>query len=266
MPAAALNGLRFFYSPRYRMGRRAARLRRRIEAAGNKVADVSNGRVLKGPFQGMKYIQESVCSALPPKILGTYEMELHALIEAIVAGRPSCIIDIGAAEGFYAVGLAMRLPNTRVIAFESDPHGRELLFQLASMNGVTGSIELQGSCSLEALEKSLATPFDRCVILCDAEGAEYELLDPSRVPMLARISLLVELHPWVHPDIKAILTSRFNASSTITTVESRLRATSDFPLNSEEAFSEQNRLDCMNELRPCQMEWMWIKPKKELCV
>lgn len=118
LPASLLNLARLVYSPGYRMGQRAKRLRSRIETAWQQVAPKPTGLIVAGPFRGMRYIEKAVCSELPPKILGTYEMELHALIESIVARRPSCIIDIGAAEGFYAVGFATRLPNCMVVAFD----------------------------------------------------------------------------------------------------------------------------------------------------
>ena len=86
------------------------------------------------------------------------------------------------------------------------------------------------------------------------------LLDPGLVPMLVGLTLLVELHPWVYPEIKSVLCSRFRSSSMITTVASRQRLTGDFPRLINRLFTDQTKLDCMNEMRPPDMEWLWIKP------
>lgn len=63
-------------------------------------------RILAGPFRGMKYIENSHGSAYLPKILGSYEKELHKFIPRIVEEEYELILDIGAAEGYYAVGLS----------------------------------------------------------------------------------------------------------------------------------------------------------------
>ena len=74
--------------------------------------------VAAGPFAGMRYVRGAVGSVLPPKLLGLYERELHTAIARIVAAAPDEVVDAGAAEGYYAVGLARALPRCRVTAFE----------------------------------------------------------------------------------------------------------------------------------------------------
>ena len=74
--------------------------RRRLERA-------TRGRiVLSGPFAGMKYVNQSVGSMWFPKVLGTYELELASIIRGFCLARPPSVVDIGAAEGYYAVGVA----------------------------------------------------------------------------------------------------------------------------------------------------------------
>ena len=80
---------------------------RRLEAAVNLAC---NGRVASGPFAGMRHGDIAVGSVLTVKLLGTYEKELWPIIDQIIATAYPLIIDIGAAEGYYAVGLAMRIP------------------------------------------------------------------------------------------------------------------------------------------------------------
>ena len=261
LPAGILNIARFFYSPAYRIGLAARRTHDLVDQAWPPILKSTQAEVVTGPFRVMRYIHESAGSALCPKILGTYEKELHAVVEAIIASQPACIIDIGAAEGYYAVGFAMRLPDCRVVAFESDPRGQDLLRQLASLNGIADRIEIKGHCSLESLDACLHTNFERCVVICDAEGAEFELLDPIKIPKLAHVTQLVELHPWEHPHVSSVLQSRFQSSASCTVIRSLPRVPDDFPPSAGPSLSTAHRLASMNELRPSEMEWLWIEPK-----
>src|SRR5665213_3133834 len=62
--------------------------------------------VSQGSFQGMNYIPRAYYSEILPKLVGTYERELIPAIEMICRADCDWIVDIGAAEGFYAVGMA----------------------------------------------------------------------------------------------------------------------------------------------------------------
>ncbi|MDB4621386.1 hypothetical protein OAG82_00885 [Rubripirellula sp.] len=74
--------------------------------------------ILSGPFNGMKWpAAEHPKSYSAQMLLGTYELEIHPWIENACNGSYDLIIDIGAAEGFYAVGMAMRNPEIPVIAY-----------------------------------------------------------------------------------------------------------------------------------------------------
>ena len=71
--------------------------------------------VTSGPFAGMRYIDASFGSAYIPKLLGTYEQELSNVLAGIIAKRPKAVVDVGAAEGYYAVGLARAFLMRRLL-------------------------------------------------------------------------------------------------------------------------------------------------------
>ena len=72
-------------------------------------------RVLNGPFQGLHYPTINLQrSSLPARIIGSYERQLHPFIEKIIATPYDHLLDIGSAEGYYAVGFAQRMPRTTV--------------------------------------------------------------------------------------------------------------------------------------------------------
>src|SRR5947209_6694984 len=95
------------------------------------VSTHTNGCVNDGPFAGTRYIHGAVGSAYVPKLLGIYERELNARIEHACALKFPLIVDIGAAEGYYAIGLARRNPQARVLAFEMEAKGQSALKHMA---------------------------------------------------------------------------------------------------------------------------------------
>jgi hypothetical protein len=101
-----------------------------------------NKRVLYGIFSGMDYsLADAAGSRLSPKIIGSYESELHHTYQDIFqnASRYSDVIDVGCAEGYYAVGVAMKMPNVLVHAFDTDAAALSLCKQRFFDGGGSGS-------------------------------------------------------------------------------------------------------------------------------
>jgi hypothetical protein len=261
LPPGWLDTLRWFYSPAYRRYRRARSLEPDLNAVSASIlAAVSPPTVLTGPFTGMRYVTGAVGSAFTPKLLGIYEKELHTEIESLVASAPATLIDIGAAEGYYAVGLATRLHAAQVIAFEMDPEGRDLLQQMANLNQVGSRLTIRGLCTIDSLREVLTSAPSPAFIICDSEGAEAELLDPVQIPALHHVRLLIELHPWERPDLLRLLESRFHHARSIRLITSRKRTAADFP--SEVCFtaSARQKFAAVQEFRGSTMQWMLIDP------
>lgn len=219
-------------------------------------------RVVSGPFCGMPYTIVACASAHSAKLLGTYEKELHAIISEAQQQPYDRIIDIGAAEGYYAVGFARAQsnPDCRVIAFEAQDLGRELLRRLATSNGVT-NLEIRGSCGVEDLASALGEGRNN-LIICDVEGFETELLVPDRLPGLRSCSLLVELHDSPGVPISAMIRERFQPSHHIHEVTSAERTWRDFPGSNvfSRLLPRALALRAMNESRDSQ-RWFWMRPR-----
>jgi hypothetical protein len=173
--------------------------------------------VYGGPFSTMKLTENLELCWDPPMILGSYEEEVHDVINNVICMAPDNIIDIGAAFGYYAVGFALKIANTTVIAFESveEPHWQELA-DLARINGVSGKVIQRGFCTAEELAKACAP---NSFILCDCEGGEEDILQPLKVPALNSCKILIELHEFYRPNVVGTLISRFRDSHKIRIIE-----------------------------------------------
>jgi hypothetical protein len=175
----------------------------------------------QGPFAGMRYPEEAVGHAtwLGPKLLGAYECELNAVLADVIAADFPVVVNIGAGEGFYAVGLALKSPGSMVYAFETDAAERRLCLSMAESNGVPRRIAVEGECNLARL--SALTPEiggARVFVLCDCEGCELDLLRPDVVPLLQSATLLVELHPSVDSAIPTLVVDRFRSTHEVTQI------------------------------------------------
>jgi hypothetical protein len=205
-------------------------------------------------------VTDSVGAVHAPKLLGTYELELHPAIEELVRAPIDVVVNIGAGEGYYAVGLARRLPQIHVIAFEADARGRQLLSEMAALNAVAGRIEIRGFCTSADLQAVLPASGHPLVVI-DAEGAEETLLDAAAVPALARAVILAEIHDFVRP--LDHIRPRFGLTHTCDVIDSRVRTARDLPaLIRPFVFTPWRKrvLQAMEEGRPGPMRWFLFRP------
>src|ERR1022692_4051057 len=179
--------------------------------------------VLHGPFAGMKYPEESILSRHSvPMLLGSYERELHEITYAALRRSYQLVIDVGSAEGYYAVGFALK-GKSPVLAFDADPRELALCKEMARINGVEDRITVGNWCSPEVLRGSAAGA--RCFVLSDCEGYETELFDDATVEVLRRSDVLIE----IHGDAYEPLLARFSRTHTVQTLVASARSAEDYP-------------------------------------
>jgi hypothetical protein len=176
----------------------------------------------------MRYGLSSFGSAYIPKLLGIYERELAPLVEKACSQNPRLIVNIGAAEGYYAVGLAIRNPSSRIVAFEAEAEGRALLQELAEENDVHTRIDIRGKCEAQDLEAALRD-VPSALVVCDVEGYEQSLLNPLLSPSLCRTDILVELHNAIVPGVTDLLQTRFGSTHCLQLIHQEPRTWDDFP-------------------------------------
>jgi len=231
--------------------RRAAILRH----AGNPVA------VLSGPFRGMIYAPHAADKILLPRLLGTYECEAHAAVEQLCETRPDVVVIAGAGEGYYAVGLARRLPEATVVAYDGFRWARHLLRQMVSRNSVGNRVRIERLVDPATLEKVLH-PAKRPALVCDVDGFEVELVQPKTVPTLVRTTILLEMHPWVS-GLTEEMYRRFGSTHRIESFRQRRRTVQDLPANV--SLSEEEALWAMDEyqFRGVEQSWLYMTPLRK---
>jgi hypothetical protein len=217
--------------------------------------------VKHGAFRGMKYPEaKSAGSTLFPKLLGCYERELSGLVERICARPYDEIVDVGCGEGYYAVGLALRIPSATVYAYDIYDKAVELCRRMADLNGVGERVVTGSSCDAATLR---ALPGGRKVlIISDCEGYEKELFSEDLVPALANYDLLIETHDFIDIDISSTIRRLFANTHACEVFQSidDIKKAQTYAYDELAGFSLSQRKMLLREGRPAIMEWLFLTP------
>lgn len=221
---------------------------RRESAQWRRIGTATSFDVVQaGPFEGMKLAGVTTGSDVP-KRLGSYEQELHSLIDSWPGYDR--IVDIGCGEGWYAVGLALRMPDAEVWGFDISPEARAACARTAAVNGVSIHIE---AAAEPAMLQRLVGP--NTLVIVDAEGAELDVLDPRATPGLVSADVLVETHDFIRPGATEEMLRRFS-DRPHTLIEQQPRNPAEFPVLATLPTPDQQR--ALSESRPRDNRWLWL--------
>lgn len=232
--------------------------------------NLSELKVQNGPFKDMKYYSfNSVGSALFPKLLGSYEKELHKIINLIKENEYSEIIDIGCAEGYYAIGFAYLAKaknfKTKVYAYDIDIKARVLCSNMARVNFVKDRITIRNKCTSDTLKNFKFT--GKNLIISDCEGYERELFNNSVTNNLKNSDILIEVHDFDMSKNYKISnfeyliklfrdTHKYEIIYSIDDYEKVYR----YKYKELSNLNNQKKFFVLAEGRPCLMKWLFFTP------
>jgi predicted O-methyltransferase YrrM len=242
--------------------RRVVALHRR--RLSRKIFKQCGGVIQHGPFSGMRLLGDPRwgLSDQGAMILGMYEQEvLESLADAPAHFR--VFVDIGAADGYYAVGLLKSGRVERAVGFEANPEGRATIARLAAKNGVSDKVTILGAASDNFVEMLSACNVNssETMFLVDIEGAEFKVLTEEVFAFLKDSMIIVETHAHIYPDPQAEmegLIKRASATHRSTTRYPGPRNPSIF--KELEDFSETDRWIVCSEGRHEIQQWLRFDP------
>jgi hypothetical protein len=216
--------------------------------------------VLRGPFAGLRYTpdlpaHEHISHHLIAKLVGSYEHQIYSWIEEWIAGEFDLVIDVGCAEGFYAVGLARAMPDVEVRAYDIYAQAREDCAELARVNGVGDRVRIAGECTPSTLAEVSEA---RVALLSDCEGYEKILLDPDLAPNLRNWSIIVEQHDLHDPTIAATIARRFHETHEIEVID---YVPPDGEGIAELGWLTDEQIRFVLSERPFPMSWAMLRPR-----
>ena len=238
-----------------------------IQRAKNKVWQAllkkHNYIVAYGPFEGMQLGKDVWWSKNDriTQILGVYEQ--HVMEKLIEYGKRQShpFIDIGAADGYFAVGMAFSKSVNKVYAFEISSVGQEKIKENAARNSCSDLVFVRGEPNYESLN-SIISESSGAVVLLDIEGDEFQFLTEEILTLMRNCYVVCELHPWIvkagYEKQKQLISKAENIFN-VSMIQREAYGPNQFEELSE--FSDEERLIALGEGREKNMKWLVLEPK-----
>lgn len=248
----------------YRLGiSLGSRIRKHRIRLSKRLDHAFDATVRYGPFAGLRLAPANVWNSADrgSMLLGMYEQEVLSSLRDIPAGHDT-LIDLGAADGYYGVGVLVGDLFRNAICYESNELGRAVIRSNAILNGVQDRIEIRGMAEKHFHEAIPAAVRDASVLLVDVEGGEFELLHEATFRAFAKAIILVELHEWFFEDGAEKLSRLMRDSASThsaTTLTMGARDPSAFP--ELHGFNDNDRWLVCSEGRGRLMRWLRFDPR-----
>jgi hypothetical protein len=231
-----------------------------------RLRELFKGVVSYGPLKGFNIDQHQTWGGsidLASKLIGFYEREV---LDAIFAKgkRYDYLVNLGAGDGYYGVGLVRQGVAARSICFESNADSRETIRNCAKSNGVEARVSVAGTASADFLDSSLLRDVSLAdsLFIIDIEGNEFELLKEPTLDRLRRSELIIELHgpffpkdPQLEYQLVALLEGYFDCKF-LTTGPRDPSAISELS-----KLNDSDRWLVCSEGRPYLMRWIHCSPR-----
>lgn len=223
-----------------------------------------NGVIQNGPFAGMLVQKNSTWkySHVGQMILGVYEsLVLEALFSDRFRNR-KYFVDIGAADGYYPIGLTKCGRISQAFAFEISPESRKSIIDNATTNGVIEKIDVQGLADYKIIKLlSKKIDFKKTIFLIDIEGAEFDLLSREMLSLIRDSVVIIEVHNWIEGFLEKYSDFLSDASEYFSLDVMRYKSVDMKKLEAISDFPDDNRFILLSEGRPCLMRYLLLTPK-----
>lgn len=231
-------------------------------ALARRLSSQFSSTVAYGPFVGLRLSERSSWGE-PDRssmLLGLYEQELLESL-CTVPRRYTTFVDVGAADGYYGVGVLVAGLFARSHCFEVSERGREVIRETAAANGVLDRITVSGKAEHDFHESLDLVELERTVVLVDIEGGEFDLLGANALWRFRRSILFVELHEQLVSNGEDRLRRLLHEASAffrVTTLRMGSRDLSGIP--EVRALDDSDRWLLCSEGRPFLMSWIRLDP------
>lgn len=232
------------------------------------ISSILGGKVAYGPLKGFQFAPDSRWS-LPDRaamLLGLYEKEvLDFIYQKSASANRTTFIDIGAADGYYAVGCVSQGLFVKSYCFEIDGKGRSIIRKTAILNGVQDKVIIFRAADEVALSSIPNVVLGCSIVLIDIEGAELEFLNEHVIDLLSRSIVIIEIHDFFR-EIDRVkferLREKLERKFSVLEVRTGKRDLSDIP-EVEKLMDHQRWLICSESRRELGKWWL-LEPREDL--
>ena len=159
------------------------------------------GSIAYGPFKGLEMVTDvkSVSPDFPSMYFGIYEQEVLNTLQ----DRPEKydnFINLGAGDGYYALGVLFNGLFKASIAFEESLPRQKIIYELAEANNLRQRITVLGRADYFSIQKLPSDLLAKSMFLVDIEGGEFDVFNPETIELLKDSIVIVELHDFLVKD------------------------------------------------------------------
>lgn len=234
-----------------------------------RVMHVTGGVIQHGPLAGFNIGQFATWREddNAAKLLGFYEQEVCTLLARLAGPQRDVLVDLGGADGYYAVGMIARGIYRESHCFEIVDASRANIAAIATANGVADRVHLYGAAtpSFAADLVSRGIDFRRASVLVDIESAEFEVLTAECLHDLRHAHVIVEIHDFMRPhdgaQRYAELCERAQVEFNVHVLTTGARDPSAIPLL-RSGWTDTDRWLLCSESRATLMTWLYLEPKE----
>lgn len=215
-----------------------------------------------GPLKGFKFSPQAWWSMhdRASMIFGFYEQEILQALKYLSKSK-STFIDVGAADGYYAIGTVSQKMFEKSYCFEIEERGRAVIKNNAILNNVAEKVTIFKEANMDSMKSIPKQALNSSVVLIDIEGAEFEFLDAEMLKLLKSSVCIIELHDFFFVngnDMLKDLKSRASEFFNVTEFTTKSRDPSKIP--ELHNYSDTDRWLMCAEGRTRLMTWLRLDP------
>jgi len=215
-----------------------------------------------GPFKGLKLVEDAHWGSadLGGMILGLYEQEILNELSALGRKHRS-FIDLGAADGYYGLGVLVGELFEKSYCFEITEKGREVIARNAALNTLQDRVTILGEAKPDFYTQIAPQDLADALLLIDIEGAEFDIVSADTFAAFAKSTVIIEVHEW-YPDIQDRLTRLLQQSAATHTARRFSTGARDLSSFAElKIINDSERWLLCSEGRPYLMSWYRFDPR-----
>jgi hypothetical protein len=197
------------------------------------------------------------------KYLGLYEEQIQdKIILEQKKNNLKFLVNFGASDGYHTLGLLKNSFFEKGLAFEINATEKINLEYNIKKNNLESKIKTFSKANFEdVLENIEPENLKKTLFLIDIEGNEFELFDKKILKILSNSFFIIENHDFMIENKKIIEKFWFNIKNFFNYELIYQSSRNPFSIDFLKQFSEDEKWIMMSEMRPQNMNWIFLKPK-----
>lgn len=221
------------------------------------------GTIRYGPFKGFKFSESAWWGGTDraSMLLGIYEQELLNSLQQIPS-KYRYFIDVGAADGYYGVGVIVGGLFEKSWCYEISEQGRSTIKKNSLINSVDEKIIIRGGAGPEFYKDFSENEASQSVLFVDIEGGEFELFSSQLFKKFRNSIIFIELHDWMVTDGQCKLNKLIKEAQDYFYITTLTTAARDLSVFGElQNMNDTDRWLICSEGRSRLMKWLRFDPK-----